>query len=102
LSVENRAAASCHDRTSVWRDVLWSSRNLEWIDLGDIVWEGGNIPGSEMMLLVGGMEDRGIVEAYVDIWVVKGVLRAEVVCSVSVDSGHHGVVGGHERVVAEA
>lgn len=50
------------------------------------------------MLLVCGMD---IVEAYVEIriWVVKGVLRAEVVCSVSVDSRHHGVVGGHEGVV---
>lgn len=101
MSVENRTAASSHDRTSILRDVLWSSRNLEWIDLGDIVRERGNIPWSEVVLLVGGMEDRGIVEAYVDIWVVKGVLRAEVVCSVSVDSGHHGVVGGHEGVVAE-
>ena len=99
---KNRTAASSHDRTSIWSDILWSSRNLEWIDLGDIVVrERGNIPGSEMVLLVGGVEDRGIVEAYVDIWVVKGVLRAEVVCSVSVDSGHHGVVGRHEGVVAE-
>lgn len=78
-----------------------SSRNLEWIDLGDVVREGGDIPGSEVLPTVGGMEERSIVEVYVDIWVVKGVLRAEVVCSVSVDSGHHGVVGGHERVVAE-
>ncbi len=99
---KNRTAASSHDRTSIWSDILWSSRNLEWIDLGDIVVrERGNIPGSEMVLLVGGVEDRGIVEAYVDIGVVKGVLRAEVVCSVSVDSGHHGVVGRHEGVVAE-
>jgi len=56
-----------------------------------------------MVLQVGGMVDRRIVEAYVDFWtwVVKGVLRAEVVrsVSVSVDSRHHGVVGGHEGVV---
>jgi len=106
LSVENRTAAPRHDGTSVWSEVLWSSRDLEWVDLGDmrdIVRERGNIPGSEMVLLVGRMGEGSIVEAYVDIWiwVVKGVLRAEVVCSVSVsvDSRHHGVVGGHEGVV---
>ena len=105
--MENRTAAPRHDGTSVWSEVLWSSRDLEWVDLGDmrdIVRERGNIPGSEMVLLVGRMGERSIIEAYVDIWiwVVKGVLRAEVVCSVSVsvDSRHHGVVGGHEGVVA--
>lgn len=96
--MENRTPASRHDGTSVRRDVLWGRRNLERVDLGDIVRERGNIPGSEMVLLVCRMD---IVEAYVEIriWVVKGVLRAEVVCSVSVDSRHDGVVGGHEGVV---
>ena len=64
--------------------------------------ERGDIPGSEVVLLVGGIEDRAIVEVYVDIRVVKGVLRAEVVCSVSVESGHNAcVVVGREGVVAE-
>lgn len=96
--MENRTPASRHDGTSVRRDVLWGRWNLERVDLGDIVRERGNIPGSEMVLLVCRMD---IVEAYVEIriWVVKGVLRAEVVCSVSVDSRHDGVVGGHEGVV---